>query len=245
MPGGTVSNTTGRIVISADTLDLTRARLRGEGEIIVNTPHLVSSSEAVFDVEKLSYNLASTNGTIRIQNLVPASGVVHRLRGPVSVYSTLWQNVAVATLGPNYIFTNIPVMSPCATNPTVIGTNIQVLLQTNVQVAIQVYYQVLMVDASKLTTDLPVNVYDLTVHSPNTVMNDQMTVLQTLLIDGQSFTLNGGITIPGAFPVNPLTPLVAPPQIPLFDWKSVNAPRLLSLHEQWHTQHFQRGPFRR
>jgi hypothetical protein len=226
VPGGVVSNTPGRVVISADTLDLTRARLRGEGEVIVSTPHLISSTEALVDVENLHYNLGSTNGTLKVQNLVPASGFVERLRGPIQVWSTIWQSVAQVSVGNNFVFTNVPVVSPCSTNGAIIGTNTLVLFETNVAAAVTVYFQVLMVDATALTTQLPVNVYDLATHSPNTVVNDNMTVLQSLLIDGKSFTLNGGITIPGAFPVNPIT-LLSPAQIPLFDWKAANSPGVL------------------
>ena len=130
----------------------------------------------------------------------------------------------MATLPNNYVFTNEPVFSPCA--PTnIIGTNITVLFQTNVTVQIQVAYQVLMVDATTLTTVLPVTVFDLVTHSPNVVVDDNMTVVQNLSIDAANLTLNGDITIPGAFPINPVTG-AALTGLPLFDWRAVNAPRL-------------------
>src|SRR5262249_2449868 len=101
-----------------------------------------------------------------------------------------------------------------------------VLYPTNLTATITVYYQVLMVDATHLTTQVPVNVYDLATHSPNTVVNDNMTVLQSLHIDGQSFTVNGGITVPGLFPTNPITGLL-PGFNPLFDYTGANAPKVL------------------
>ena len=118
------------------------------------------------------------------------------MRGQVVVWSTLWQNtVVVDSTTTNYIFTNVPVLSPCDTKTSpVIGTNIVVIGQTNLTVTIQVYYQAMMVDATALTTVVPVVVYDLIAHSPNTVVNDNMTLVQNLLVDGTSFTLNGNIT---------------------------------------------------
>jgi hypothetical protein len=241
---GVVSNTPGRVMISADTLDLTKTAIRGEGDVMITTPHLISSSGAVVDVENLSYNLGSTNGSLKIQSLVPPTGEVQRLRGQVVVWSTLWQNTVVVTLTNNYILTNVPVVSPCDTNttPAVIGTNIIVLGQTNLTATIQVYYQALMVDATALTTVVPVVVYDLIGHSPNAAVNDNMTLVQHLLLDGTSITLNGNITIPGAIPPNPITG-IAPAILPLFDWAAVNAPNVLYFTNNGSLNIFNSGHF--
>ena len=51
--------------IYADTLDMTRTRLRGQGEVTINANHLISSSNAVVDRPNLAFNLASTNGNLK------------------------------------------------------------------------------------------------------------------------------------------------------------------------------------
>ncbi len=224
VPAGAVSNMSGRVVITARSLDLTKTRIRAEGEIRMTTPHLVSSSSAVIDAENLSFNLASTNGNLRIRSLTPASGLVQRLRGPVSFFSAVWQNTVFVTLPNNYVFTNTPIFSDCASS-NIIGTNTFILYQTNVTVPVQVAYQVLMMDATRLTTVVPVTVFDLVTHSPNVVVDDNMTIVEKMSIDASDLTLNGDITIPGSFPVNPLTG-VAMAGLPLFDWRAANAPRL-------------------
>ena len=128
------------------------------------------------------------------------------------------------------------------TSPAVIGTNTVVIGQTNLTVTIQVYYQAMMVDATALTTVVPVVVYDLIAHSPNTVVNDNMTLVQNLLVDGTSFTLNGNINIPGAIPPNPITG-IAPAVPPLFNWAAVNAPNILSFTNNGSLTIFNSGHF--
>ena len=54
-----------------------------------------------------------------------------------------------------------------------------------------------VVDASGLATTVPVTVQDLILHSTNMVVSDVMDVSNTLLFDGQSLTINGGITLSG------------------------------------------------
>jgi len=214
VPGGTVTNLPGRIRIYADSLDMSKTRLRAEGEIMIQTRHLISSTNAVVDCENLSFNLSSTNGSLNVQSLSKAS--VERLRGPLYAWSAVWSNRAVVVVE-NYTLTNsvdtngvtnvVAVLSPL-TNTVTMGLH------------------TLMLDATALTTVLPVTVYDLVTHSTNVVVSDNVSVIQSLLIDGQSFTLNGSITLPGVYPANPLTGL-APPATALQDWTYANAPNLL------------------
>lgn len=90
IPSGDYTNNPGRIEIRANTLDMNRARIRTEGLLSIQTAHLISSSNAVVDSENLSFNLGSTNGTLRVQNLMKET--VNRLRGTVSAWSAVWTN---------------------------------------------------------------------------------------------------------------------------------------------------------
>jgi len=202
-PGGTVTNLSGRINLYADSLDLSRARLQGLGLVRIQAHHLVGSSNAVVDSESLSYDLSSTNGSLRIQNLARQS--VERLKGEVAAWSGLWTN-RMTLLTDNYR-TNATggwVYSP-------ITNNAQVLIHT------------LMLNAAALITQQPVTVYTLNTHSTNTVINDAMTVVQSLLFDGQSLTLNGRLSLSSTFYISTAGDQV---RIALDNWVFTNAPSL-------------------
>jgi hypothetical protein len=87
-----------------------------------------------------------------------------------------------------------------------------------------------MVDATGLGAfDLPVSVFGFTSHSTNAVISDNMSIVESLLVDGKSLTLDGNVTIPGIVPVvNPILGF-PPPGTPLQDWRGTNAPTLLFL----------------
>ena len=105
IPAGTYTNIPGRVRINADNLNLSETRIRAEGSITINTPNLISSSNAVIDCQNLDFNLASTNGSLRVQNL--ARDTVARLGGSVRAWSAVWNNTATVVITNNYAFTNI------------------------------------------------------------------------------------------------------------------------------------------
>jgi len=179
VPGGAVTNIPGRVTIIADSLDLTRTRVRAEGLIDIQTRHLVSSTNAVVDSEHLSFNLGSTNGFLAIQNLVP-SGVL-RFKGYTYAWSGLWSNSATVIVT-NYAVdntTNPPVVTPAfITN----GVSIQL--------------HVLMLDASLLSAALqPSYVFNFLSHSTNLVIRDYMTVTNIFLVEGRSMTIEGALEL--------------------------------------------------
>ncbi|MGB7768846.1 MAG: hypothetical protein WBN22_08340 [Verrucomicrobiia bacterium] len=71
-------------------------------------------------------------------------------------------------------------------------------------------FSILIVDASGLHSQVPVTVHDLALHSTNITISDFMMVDQSLLLDGQSFTLLGSLSLFS----------------PLQSWSSANAPAL-------------------
>src|SRR6185436_7205368 len=154
-----------RIHISADQLDLSRTRLRGEGEIIIQTSHLISSSNAVVDCENLSFNLASTNGNLRVQNLSPDTST--RFRGSILLWSAVWSNSATLVIT-NYTIATNTTTGLLETNLTPVTNGITVSLHT------------LMVDAIGLGAfALPVSVFGFTSHSTNAVISDNMSVVES------------------------------------------------------------------
>ncbi len=207
--GGTVTNLPGRIRITGDNLDLSGTRMRAEGQIIIKSSHLISSSNAVIDCENLSFNLASTNGTLQVTNL--SKDTVNRLTGTIRVWSTVWSNTAELLIENYSIDTN---NTPPATLSPVSNT-------------VSMVFHTLMVDARALSSTLPVTVFDFATHSTNVVINDNMTMGEAFLVDGKSLTLNANLTIPGVVPVVNPGIGVPPPGEPMRDFTAANAPNLL------------------
>jgi len=180
VPGGNITNLPGRITVKANSLDMTKARFRGEGLITIEARHLQSSSNAIVDGQNLSYVLGSTNGNLAIQNLALAT--VARLNGNIYAWSAVWSNSAVVVT-PNYV----------------IDTNTGIATYTPITNYAQYNFHALLFDGSALQSSLPVSVHDFTTRSSSTnvVIKDTMTVAKSLLIDGTSFTLEGSLTLGG------------------------------------------------
>jgi hypothetical protein len=191
--GSSITNAPGRIHIYAHDLDLTRTRMRAEAQVVIMATNLLGSTGARIDCENLSYNLGSTNGFLNITNLALSS--VYRLHGTVTEWSGLWTN-HVEQVFSNYM----QVVTTTATNSVLSPyTNV-----TEVDEAITV------VDAGGLLSTVLVNVQDFVLHSTNMVVSDFVNVQNTLLFDGQSLTMQGGLNLVG----------------PLLSWTHATAPTL-------------------
>lgn len=212
--GGTVTNFPGRVQIYAQHLDMSSARIRGAGEVIVNTEHLVSSSNAVVDCQNLSYNLASTNGHLNVLNLTKET--VARLKGDLYAWSGLWSNTMTMVYSNNYSISNI-----VDTNGMTIGLSATQVPLTN---SASVNLHTLLLDGDALQTQLPVTTWDMVTRSTNVVISDNMTVVEGFLVDGQSFTLNGNITFSQATIDTSIGTVFSSS---ISDWIYTNAPNLL------------------
>lgn len=178
IPAGTATNLTGRVEVRSDSLDLTRARVRGEGLISLQTRHLVGSSNAAVDCENLSLELGSTNGFLRVKDITKAS--VQRLRGDVRAWSGVWSNsysLVFTNYGPPPASTNVPP-----------ATNLVEIPLTN---TVNVLYHMMVYDLTSLTNTIPVAVQQFKLSATNMVMDDDANVVLEFLLKGQSFTLNG------------------------------------------------------
>lgn len=213
IPAGTVTNLPGRIQVYADSLDLRRLRIRGQGEIIIDTEHLVGSSNAVVDGPHLSFTLRSTNNNLRVVDLAKLE--VARTKGPVRAWSAVWENSATF-ITPNYsVITNFDdtgtnIISMDATNSPVTNTAI-------------VGLYALLFDAQSMVPTLPVTVWDFVTHSRAVTVEDAMTVVQKFYMDAEDFTLNGSISLSNTFWTTSIgsTFFAAVP-----DWTATNTPNL-------------------
>jgi len=214
LAAGTATNFPGRVQVYADNLDFRQTRVRGEGEVVLHANHLLSSEGAAVDCQNLSYFLASTNGLLTVTNLAQTS--VTRLRGDLVAYSALWTNQMVMIFTNNYSVSNT-----VDTNGVITGTNAISVPLTNIA---NVGIHVLLLDANALLTQLPVITWDLVNQSTNIVIDDNLAVVQTLILDGQSVTLNGGLTLSNT---TVRSVLGASFNFALNDWVATNAPSLL------------------
>jgi hypothetical protein len=174
-PLASITNTAGRVEIDADVLNLERTRIRANGVISLNTRHLVSSERTVVDSPDLRYHLASTNGTLRIQNL--AKDFVVRQSGTIRAWSALWTNVSFdVTVTPP----DDPEGQPTETTNT-----------------IEHIFHALLLDATDMESIQPVTVHQLAATATNIIVNDNLTVVDRFCVDGQSVTLDSDILLTG------------------------------------------------
>ena len=177
--GLSITNQPGRVEIRADELNMERTRIRGNSFVLVSTKHLIGSSNAVVDAPHLSFNLGATNGNLRVQSLARDSAV--RPAGPLYTWSGVWTNqtgIVVTNTGPDPM------------DPTMTITN----LTTNI---VDIGIHVFMLDATALQTIAPVLTHDYQNHSTNIFLNDRIRVVDSFLLDGESFTLNGRLQLSG------------------------------------------------
>jgi hypothetical protein len=215
LAAGTVTNFPGRVQIYADNLDFRSTRVRGEGEVVLKANHLLSSSGAAVDCQNLSYTLGSTNGNLDVVNL--AKTTVTRLKGDLFAWSGLWTNQMT------FIFANYSVTNTFDTNGVKIGTNAILVPITNTAT---VGLHALILDGGNLIVHLPVITWDMVAHSTNVVLSDNLAVVQSLLIDGQSLTINGGLTLSNTTVQSTIGQTFS---FSLDDWVFTNAPSLLYL----------------
>lgn len=177
IPAGTATNLTGRVEVRSDSLDMTLARIRGEGLVSLQTRHLVGSTNAAVDCENLSLELGSTNGLLRIKDITKT--VAQRLRGDVRAWSAQWSNSYAMVFTNNF---------DTSTNPAVM------VPLTN---TVNVLYHMMVYDLRSLTNFIPVAVQQFKANATNIVMDDNANIVLEFLLNGKSFTLNGQMNLSG------------------------------------------------
>ena len=165
VPGVSLTNLPGRVEIVADELNLTRARIRGEGMVNIKTKNLVSTStNAMVDVQNLNFDLASTTGTLRIKNLARDS--VQRFTGLLTAWSSVWTNQFTDPFSSNVVDVRFHAL-------VVDGT----LLSSTKRVVVN--------DFAARSTNAPSSV----------VIGDNLLVNNSFLVDSENLTVQGGIQL--------------------------------------------------
>lgn len=197
--GDAVTNLPGRLNINAGSLDLTKTRISAQGLVTIQATNLIGSTNAVVDCQNVSYNFGSAVGNLNVTNLTKP--YVYRMHGSIYAWSGLWTNVM------NQVFTNY-----ASSNVITMGVTNVVYYYSPLTNPVEMLFHTLVLDAGPLSSTVPVTVQDLVLQpsSTNMVVSDDMNVVQTLLLGGQSFTLQGGLTLSGV----------------LKNWTFANAPNL-------------------
>ena len=180
-PNQSYSNIPGRMLISANQLDLTRTRITGPNYVSLTASNFVGSASArmVFPVSDL--NLGNASNMLIISNLVVP--FVARPLGPIDAWSTRWTNIYSS----NTVTTNFTTNGGTATT-NVVTNSFQV---TN-------GFEVLMVVSAFSNSAAPYQEH-VTFHSSNVMVSDTLNISTNFLSDAVNFTIstNAGST-PGA-----------------------------------------------
>ncbi|MBI3415832.1 MAG: hypothetical protein HY043_11040 [Verrucomicrobia bacterium] len=181
VPGATITNTSSRIEIDVDTLDLNRTRFKADGLVSVKARNLQPSANSVVQVADLNYDLGARGIDLQIKDLVLPQ--VPAYFGNLAIWSGFWTNQTGFTV------TNV---MPDPANPMGSITNVD----TNV---VDIVFHATFVDNRMVTTN-SVKVHDLAMHGANTVFSDKMSVTESLTIDSERFTIapSGRLTLTGA-----------------------------------------------
>jgi hypothetical protein len=165
------TNSPGRVEITANNLDLTHTRIRGENIVTVKTPHLIGSTGLVVDSPNINYNIGSTNGLLSLSGTDLANPQVQRFGGSIQAWSEVWTNQS-------------NVIGPDPNDPTLTVTNV-----------VEIGIHVLIVDAGGIATTAPVLLNDFSVNSTNIVLNDTIDAGASFSIKGDSLTVNGTLRL--------------------------------------------------
>jgi hypothetical protein len=178
VPGQTVTNVPGRIVINADKyLDLTRTILSGPNYLnLVSTNHFVGCTNAQISSPFMDINLGTTNGQMGISNLV--APYIPRLNGPIDMYSARWTNVIAGITNRYHVLFVASDLAPTAL-PQIINCTLR---STNVTIS-----DVLNVSSSLLINAVNVTITSNAPGAPSAV--------------GQINSLNPDIVWTNSFPV--------------------------------------------
>ncbi len=176
VPGVDVTNTSGRIEIAGDTVDLSNTRIRGMSTVSIKAKHLKNSAGAKIDVPNLIYDMASTNGLLTIQSLSKDS--THAVNGNIYAWSGVWSNQFALVLSNWFIDANTNYFNP-VTNP----------------VDVSIYCLVLSADL--LTRTQQVVTHTLALASTNVVIDDPFLVSSKMDIAAESLTVNSNFSLGG------------------------------------------------
>ncbi len=163
------TNDYARIEIDAQNLDITHARLRAEGMVVLNvTNNLIGGGNATVDWGEMNAKIGAANGSLLLSNVFPST--FQRLRGDIYAWSGTWQN-AQTNLGS---FQNSNNVAP-ATNT--------------------IHYHVLVVDQN-LSGSFPSTVRSLSLTGRNSiVLQDNVNVIDKAVLNTTNLAINSTVTL--------------------------------------------------
>ncbi|MFM7817376.1 MAG: hypothetical protein ACKPGI_10455 [Verrucomicrobiota bacterium] len=174
--GASITNLAGRVSIDAKELDLTGARIQGQGAVTIRADNLKGSRGAIIDAPVLSYDIGSTNDVLEIRDL--AKGSSSRFGGQFAVYSTTFTNS-----------TETQIVEP-PTDPNGSPT-------TNTVPLIAIYHVTVVRNSLDTKRDTIMN--DLVLRSKSVDIQDSM------YVDGKFYTTAGSLTTRGPLLFGSLT----------------------------------------
>ncbi len=167
-----ITNLPGKVQIVANSLNLERTRIRGEGVVSINANHLGSTTGTAIDVQNLYYDLSSTNGLLSVQNL--SKSQIQRTSGEIYAFSAIWTNQT------GFALTN--------TLPDPADTNGVATIQEAFTNTVDVVYHVLMVDARSVITRQPTFVTGFRAKSRNVVVGDTLRIVESVSVEAENLT---------------------------------------------------------
>lgn len=169
VPGATDSNLLGRLEIDAQTLDLSKVKARANTLMSIKANHVVSTGESELSAGSYRFDLASTNGTLKLDSSV--TGVAKVFEGPMFFWSSLWTNFLAS-----------------------VGTDTNGEPVTN---WVNVGYHVLMVDAYSLGITQRTSFESLKLRAENVQIDHPYYVTGELLLQATNVTMNEDVTLLG------------------------------------------------
>ncbi|HYE31426.1 MAG TPA: hypothetical protein VEH27_08365 [Methylomirabilota bacterium] len=174
-----ITNSAGRVEIIAETLDMTRARIRGEGLVDIKADTLVGSSRARVDSVNYNLNLGHPN-ELKVTGIVPPFVPrMNTLGTPIQVWSGVWTNVQLTEIVvPD---TNDP---PGLSVTNVIGTNF--------------LYHALVVDARSVITQVPTLVHQFHARASGSSvvqLDDTLRIQEEFSINARNIVINNELSL--------------------------------------------------
>lgn len=173
------TNLSGRVVIEADKLDLSRTRIRAQGPVIIRANDVKTSAGSAIDAPFMNVELGSSTGDLNIKNLFQAS--IDRFAGRLQVFSSSWSNNPPDQ---TVTITNAPA------NPGDAPTT------TDVTVALNAVFHVMIVDAD-FSASVQTPFVDLKLNSSNVTISDGIRVDRFAAVQTENLTIDGSLRLTG------------------------------------------------
>ncbi len=124
------TNEAARIDITAGQADLTAARIRSEGIVMLNITNLIGAGTGASDWGMTDAKIGVTNGALTLANFFPTN--FQRVRGGLNAWSGTWQNVFTNAVTTNQYHMHVLVVDqslranfrPSIRNLTLIGSQV-------------------------------------------------------------------------------------------------------------------------